>query len=156
MSIDLDALRERAMPMRDGFYHVVGYYRAFRREDFDALIAEVKRLRGERDHYRRAMEFADAEAERLREENAALVLTSADLCPECGWRFFVPDNGCQKCELDRFRVQSVIGSEALARAWDESGDMERAAVAAWLRANTCGCYDFAAAIERGEHRKEDK
>ena len=33
---------------------------------------------------------------------------------------------------------------------------ERAAVAAWLRANTCGCYDFAAAIERGEHRKEDK
>ena len=29
---------------------------------------------------------------------------------------------------------------------------ERAASVAWLRANTCGCYDFASAIERGEHR----
>ncbi len=37
-----------------------------------ALAAEVARLRGERDHYRRAMEYADAEAERLREENRKL------------------------------------------------------------------------------------
>ena len=34
-------------------------------------------------------------------------------------------------------------------------DAERAAVVAWLRANTCGCYDFAAVIEKGEHRKEE-
>ena len=47
MSLDLDALRERTLPMSDGFYHAVGYYRAFRREDFDALIAEVERLRAE-------------------------------------------------------------------------------------------------------------
>ena len=33
---------------------------------------------------------------------------------------------------------------------------ERAAVVAWLRANTCGCYDFASAIERGEHRREEE
>ena len=33
-----------------------------------ALATEVARLRGERDHYRRAMEYADAEAERLRAE----------------------------------------------------------------------------------------
>lgn len=72
MSLNLDEIRDRALPMRDGFYHVVGYYRAFRREDFDALAAEVERLRGERDHYRRAMEYADAEAERLREENRKL------------------------------------------------------------------------------------
>lgn len=33
---------------------------------------------------------------------------------------------------------------------------ERAAVVAWLRANTCGCYDFASAIERGEHRRKEE
>ena len=33
---------------------------------------------------------------------------------------------------------------------------ERAAVVAWLRSNTCGCYDFAADIERGEHRREEE
>jgi hypothetical protein len=84
MSLDLAALRERAMPMRDGFYHVVGYYRAFRREDYDALIAEV---------------------ERLRAENAALEQTSADLCPSCGWRFLVPGHGCLNCDRDREAVQ---------------------------------------------------
>jgi hypothetical protein len=94
--------------------------------------------------------------------NAALVQTSADLCPECGWRFFVPDNGCQKCELDRFRAQSVIGSEARARAWDEGGDIERAAVVAWLReyeghSSLASLFALMAdTIERGEHRKEDK
>ncbi len=31
---------------------------------------------------------------------------------------------------------------------------ERTAVVAWLRANTCGCYDFASAIERCDHRNE--
>jgi hypothetical protein len=32
---------------------------------------------------------------------------------------------------------------------------ERAAVVAWLRANTSGPYDFAEHIERGEHRGEE-
>jgi len=119
MSLDLDALRERALPMRDGFYHVVGYYRAFRREDFDALIAEV---------------------ERLRVENAALVQTSADLCPECGWRFLVPGHGCLTCDRDRGAVQ------------------ERAAVVEYLLAPGTGCDNAALAevIERGGHRPTEK
>jgi len=36
-----------------------------------------------------------------------------------------------------------------------SGTSGDAAVVAWLRANTCGCYDFASAIERGDHRREE-
>lgn len=31
---------------------------------------------------------------------------------------------------------------------------QQSAIVTWLRANTCGCYDFASAIERGEHLKE--
>ncbi len=42
------------------------------------------------------------------------------------------------------------------RAVDAAVAEDRAAVVAWLRANTCGCYDFASAIERGEHRREEK
>ena len=96
---DLDALRERAMPMRDGFYHVVGYYRAFRREDFDSLIAEV---------------------ERLRAFNSDLRLM-------------------------------VDGLETAAHE-------ERAAVVAWLLASGTSCDNTvnAEAIERGEHRREEK
>jgi len=48
VSVDLDEIRERALPTRDGFYHVVGAYRVLREEDFVALVAEVERLRGER------------------------------------------------------------------------------------------------------------
>jgi hypothetical protein len=95
----------------------------------------------------------------LEATNAALVQTSADLCPECGWRFFVPDNGCQKCELDRFRASRAIGNEAIARAWDEGEGTERAGVVAWLRNGWCRYamgVEVANAIERGEHRKEDK
>jgi hypothetical protein len=42
------------------------------------------------------------------------------------------------------------------RAVDAAVAEDRAAVVAWLRANTCGCYDFASAIERGEHRREEE
>lgn len=66
--INLDEIRERTLRTRDGFYHVVGAYRVMREADFDALTAEVERLRVERDHCRRAMEFANAEAERMRGE----------------------------------------------------------------------------------------
>lgn len=41
---------------------------------------------------------------------------------------------------------------SLHKAEQAGADAERAAVAAWLRANTCGCYAFADAIERGDHR----
>jgi hypothetical protein len=112
------------------------------------LVAEMERLRAESATFRRLL--------------AEAVQTSADLCPECGWRFLVPDNGCQKCELDRFRAQRAIGNEALARAWDEGGAMERAAVVAYLRAGTAECrycldaavIGFAGRVERGEHREE--
>ena len=53
------------------------------------------------------------------------------------------------------RAVELIREMAL-RAVDKAVAENRAAVVAWLRANTCGCYDFAAAIERGEHCKEDK
>lgn len=70
MSIDLDALRERVLPMRDGFYHVVGYYRAFRREDFDVLIAEVERLRAFNSDLRLMVDGLETAAH---EERAAVV-----------------------------------------------------------------------------------
>ena len=40
------------------------------------------------------------------EEIAALVQTSAELCPECGWRFLVPDVGCQGCERARLAEEN--------------------------------------------------
>ena len=70
MSLDLDKIRKHSVLTRDGFYHVVGNHYCLREADFDALLAEVERLRRERDHYRRAMEFADAEAVRLRAQVA--------------------------------------------------------------------------------------
>jgi len=45
--------------------------------------------------------------------------------------------------------------EIALRAVDKAVAEDHAAVVAWLRANTCGCYDFASAIERGEHRREE-
>jgi hypothetical protein len=41
VSLDLDEIRERAVPVSQGAYRCV------RREDFDALVAEVERLRAE-------------------------------------------------------------------------------------------------------------
>jgi hypothetical protein len=41
-------------------------------------------------------------------------------------------------------------------AFQEGGEEERRRVVAWLRANTCGCHDFAGDIERGEHRREEE
>jgi len=52
------------------------------------------------------------------------------------------------CTQQELRKETVKGQSIAAE--------ERAAVVAWLRANTCGCYDFASAIERGEHRREEE
>ncbi len=46
--------------------------------------------------------------------------------------------------------------EIALRAVDKAVAEDHASVVAWLRANTCGCYDFASAIERGEHRREEE
>ena len=40
---------------------------------------------------------AAVEIDRLREEVDGLVQTSAELCTDCGWRFFVPGRGCLLC-----------------------------------------------------------
>ena len=48
MSINLEEIRERSVLTRDGFYHVVGVHYAIREADFNALVAEVEHLRGER------------------------------------------------------------------------------------------------------------
>jgi hypothetical protein len=42
VSLDLDEIRERAVPVSQGAYRCV------RSEDFNALVAEVERLRGDR------------------------------------------------------------------------------------------------------------
>ena len=60
--IDLDSLRG-IVSRATG----TGWQAAYR-QDVEALIAEVERLRNERDHFRTAMEYADAEVERLREQ----------------------------------------------------------------------------------------
>ena len=46
MSLDLDEIRERAVPVSQGAYRCV------REEDFDALVAEVERLRAEAERER--------------------------------------------------------------------------------------------------------
>ena len=162
MTIDLDNIRERAVPTRDGFYHVVGAYRVMREEDFAALLDEVERLRENGEARERVMRrecdllrAAQREVDELRAVYAALRQTSADLCVVCGWRFFVPGVGCQGCE--RARLAGEVDDLRLQR----SERRERAAVVAWLNAEAervdCGhIEDLADRIERGEHREEDK
>jgi hypothetical protein len=58
-------------------------------------------------------------------------------------------------EVEHLRGERALDNDALARAWDEGRDMERAAVVAYLRACDGESYDFADAIERGEHRREE-
>ena len=119
MSLDLDKIRKNSVLTRDGFYHVVGNHYCLREADFDALAAEVARLRRERDHYRRAMEFADAEAVRLRtqvadyrvmidglenaahEERAAVVAWLRAPCDSPWWRT------CEVCK-ERVHIANAI------------------------------------------------
>lgn len=157
MSLDLDALRDRALPMRDGFYHVVGYYRAFRREDFDALLAEVERLRGERDHYRRAMEYADAEAERLREQLRSDEARRLQLLDDAGGL----ENEVRELrgEVERLRANhdglvttTMEREEFLCAAVEEENRGrcdDRNAVIKYLR--VCGHYEAADAISLCGH-----
>ena len=110
MSINLEEIVERAVPMSGG------HYLAVRAEDFNALVAEVERLRAERH------------------------LDNADL------------------------------AQAYDFARDKATAKERAAVVAWLRERHVHTMEWdgrinavshtydqaAAAIERGEHRREEE
>ena len=83
------------------------------------------------------------------EEIAVLKQTSADLCPECGWRFLIPDIGCQGCE--RARLEQEI----------ERLRGERPATVAWLRQTSERMNDATLAhaadcIEDAEHRCEEE
>jgi hypothetical protein len=80
------------------------------------------------------------------------------------WSLTPTEAGALVAEVERLRAQRALDNEALARAWDESRDMERAAVVAWLR-NVKRTYNHGSrlitsvlcqhgdAIERGEHRR---
>jgi hypothetical protein len=239
VSLDLDEIRERALLTRDGFYHVVGAHRVMREADFDALVAEVERLREDavvarsaettltvRDEERLAA-LLDAERENtaLRLENERLranaearerflkregdllravererdelrlararledfsygqklALNNADvnhnavlfaLSDEGGHNGWRPSRGLDALvdralavreERDALRAQRALDNDALARAWDEGRDMERAASVAFLREGDTVCMecgdraalDLAYRIERGDHRREE-
>jgi len=105
VAIDIDVILGRTTSVARGEYLVVGA------EDFNALVAEVERLR------ERIADFEDDFRK----------VTSETCAPD--------ERHCSCVPHLRADVKR-----------------ERAASVAWLRANTCGCYDFASAIERGEHR----
>ncbi len=46
--IDLDVIKERYKTTSNGVYHVVGVHYVIGEADFNALVAEVEHLRGER------------------------------------------------------------------------------------------------------------
>ncbi len=74
------------------------------------------------------------------------------------WTLTPTEAGGVVAEIERLRAQRIIDNEALARAWDESRDLERAAVVRWLLAPGTSCDNAVNAeiIERGEHRREEE
>jgi hypothetical protein len=48
------------------------------------------------------------------DEIVALKQTSAELCSECGWSFFVPGLGCQGCERDRLAKELDVALNKIA------------------------------------------
>ena len=57
-------------------------------------------------------------------------------------------------EVEWLRSLRHIDNEQLARAWDESRDMERAAVVAWLE-KAGFMPSMVEVFRRGEHRREE-
>ncbi len=57
-------------------------------------------------------------------------------------------------EISKLREHRESCAKNLLKGYKVGKEEALASVVAWLRGNTCGCYDFAAAIERGEHLME--
>lgn len=168
MSLDLDAIKARLAkacpgPWKGGTLRdpLSGDCLMFMREDDPRVCAAVLFSRyTDNDtaamllHSRADMDAMVAEIEYLRGENDRLAQTSADLCVVCGWRFFVPGEGCQGCLVEQLRKDTK-------RYVAE----ERAAVVAFLRetlatsetAHASDDLDYAIdIIERREHRREEE
>lgn len=138
-----------------------------------ALLDEVERLRENAEARERVMRregdllrAAQREVDELRAVYAALRQTSADLCVVCGWRFFVPDVGCQGCErarlageVDDLRLQREANIIDNMHAYEEGvaeGECrERAAVVAWLE-KAGHMSSTVEVFRRGEHRREEE
>lgn len=137
MSINLEEIVERAVPTSQGLYRVV------RTEDFDALVAEVERLREEVHTMRRWAEEA-AHAENLNALDA------------------------QKERASVESLQREIENENIAQSYDMGRDLERASVLALLDREleiaeahdllmgTLRVRQMRDIIERGEHRREEE
>jgi hypothetical protein len=91
----------------------------------------------------------------------AYVLASLRRAADNGysWSLTPTEAGAFVAEVERLRAERHLDNEALARAWDESRDMERAAVVAYLRGKfpewPAGTNGYADEVERGEHRREE-
>jgi hypothetical protein len=76
------------------------------------------------------------------------------------WSLTPTEAGALVAEVERLRAQRALDNDALARAWDEGRDMERAATVAWLREPgeyvDPACARLADCIERGVARRERK
>ena len=94
------------------------------------------------------------------------VLSSLRRAAEEGFPWGVLPNEADAlvAEVERLRAQRALDNDALARAWDEGRDIERAAVVRFMREDrwayawACaedGVMELAQRIERGEHRREE-
>lgn len=80
------------------------------------------------------------------------------------WSMTPNEAGLLVAEIERLREQRRIDNEEAARVYDFARDkgkaLERAAVVAWLRERQpgwpAGSGGHADAIERGDHRREEK
>ena len=96
MSINLEEIVERAVPMSGG------HYLAVRAEDFNALVAEVERLRAQRvlsnEDFSRAFDMGLAAGEKR--ERAAVVAWLRDEMHH-GWEADAIDRGEHRREEDK-------------------------------------------------------